>query len=186
MVRSTSNRTSNIQISCHFVRDTALDTEAVEQRTEKAGLFQVCLSDPCLPRLHSQNAKDVCARGVFNYHTHTRTHSRSRRSDMDRQARMLGGPDSRALTHTRHAINTGLLAEDSYKHSFRFCRSAFEVGSITPGTKVIISARRFQPSGWRKRAVSQSKVDFSTSAKSPHCRRRAVAPPLPIAPARSS
>ena len=81
---------------------------------------------------------------------------------------------------------TGLLPEDSYKHSFPFCRSAFEVGSIIPGTKVLISARRFQPSGCRKRAVSQSKVDFATSAKSPHCGRRAVAPLLPIAPARSS
>ena len=75
----------------------------------------------------------------------------------------------------RSAVSTGLLPEDSYKHSFRFSRSAFEVGSIIPGTKVLISARRFQPSGCRKRAVSHSKVDFTTSAKSPHCRRRAVA-----------
>ena len=70
--------------------------------------------------------------------------------------------------------------------SFPFSRSAFEVGSVTPGTKVLISARRFQPWGGGKRAVSQSKVDFATSAKSPHCRHRALAPTLPIAPARSS
>ena len=37
------------------------------------------------------------------------------------------------------------LLKESYKHSFRFSRSAFEAGSMIPGTKVIISARRFQP-----------------------------------------
>ena len=38
----------------------------------------------------------------------------------------------------------------------------------------------------RKRAVSQSKVDFATSAKSPHCNPSQVAPAHAIAPARSS
>ena len=66
---------------------------------------------------------------------------------------------------------TGLLPEDSYKHSFPFCRSAFEVGSITPGTKVIISARRFQPFWRRKHATFRSQVDFATSAKSRSSRR---------------
>jgi hypothetical protein len=37
-----------------------------------------------------------------------------------------------------------------------------------------------------KRAVSQSKVDFATSAKSPHCNPSQVAPAHAIAPARSS
>ena len=74
----------------------------------------------------------------------------------------------------------------SRRDSFRFSRSAFEVGSVTPGTKVIISARRFQPFWRRKHATFRSQVDFATSAKSPHCGRRAVAAPLPIAPARSS
>ena len=38
------------------------------------------------------------------HNTHTRTHSRNRRSDTDRQARMLGAPDSRALTEI--SLNT--------------------------------------------------------------------------------
>ena len=83
-------------------------------------------------------------------------------------------------------LRTGLLAEDSYKHSFPFSRSAFEVGSITPGTKVIISARRFQPFWCGKHATFRSQVDFATSAKSRSSRRALVAALHAIAPARSS
>ena len=75
------------------------------------------------------------------------------------------------------SINTGLLPEDSYKHSFPFCRSAFEVGSVIPGTKVIISARRFQPLRRRKHATFRSQVDFATSAK-----KKSALQPLPSRP----
>jgi hypothetical protein len=74
----------------------------------------------------------------------------------------------------------------SRRDSFRFSRSAFEVGSIIPGTKVLISARRFQPLRWSKHATFRSQVDFATSAKSRSSRRALVAPVHAIAPARSS
>ena len=48
----------------------------------------------------------------------------------------------RALAETGTCTGR-LTSSSSMRDSFPFCRSAFEVGSITPGTKVIISARRF-------------------------------------------
>ena len=69
----------------------------------------------------------------------------------------------------------------SRRDSFRFSRSAFEVGSITPGTKVIISARRFQPFWCGKHATFRSQVDFATSGiedRFPTCKLRRDDPPL--------
>ena len=69
----------------------------------------------------------------------------------------------------------------SRRHSFRFSRSAFEVGSVTPGTKVRISARRFQPLRWSKHATFRAPTllwrtpifsGFSTSARRSSARNR--------------
>ena len=94
--------------------------------------------------------------------------------------RTAAGPDRKGRQR-ESGIPTGLLPEDSYTHSFRFSRSAFEVGSIIPGTKVRISARRFQPLRWSKHATFRAPTllwrtpifsGFSTSARRSSARNR--------------